>query len=447
MRYFPNSKESIKAMLDSVGVKSLEELFSSIPRSNLTKDKVYFGKSLSEPELIDYFKKLESENKIREYKIFLGGGSYYHFIPEVVNYLSQKGEFVTPYTPYQPEVSQGTLQATFEYQTMISDLTGMEFSNASLYDGATAAAEGLLLAWRVTRKNKFLIAKSLHPEYIETIKTYVKNLNIELDYIEYDESGRVSSEDFNKKYGEEIGGVLIQSPNFFGIIEDYSWIKEKIGNNKTLLITVIAEALSLGILKPPADYGADVAVGEAQSFGLYPSFGGPSLGFITTSNKKFLWEMPGRIVGETVDAEGNKGFVLTLSTREQHIRRERATSNICSNQAWCVIRASIFLAAYGKRGLRELAKQNIIKANYAKERLKETGIRVRFNAPIFNEFIIEVNSSEDVYKKLLDKKIIAGIPLKWFYPEDETGLLLTFTEVNTEEEIEELVKALEESND
>ena len=227
MRYFPNSEKSIKAMLNSVGVKSIEELFDSIPKSNLTEDKVDYGKPLSESELISYFKELEAENKVRDFKLFLGGGSYYHFIPEVVNYLSLKGEFVTPYTPYQPEVSQGTLQATFEYQTMISDLTGMEFSNASLYDGATAAAEGLLLAWRVTRKRKFLIAKSLHPEYIATIKTYVKNLNIEFDFIDFDEEGRVSKEDFDKKYSDEIGGVLIQSPNFFGIIEDYKWIKEK----------------------------------------------------------------------------------------------------------------------------------------------------------------------------------------------------------------------------
>ncbi len=444
MRYFPNSENSIKAMLESVGVKSIEELFSSIPRSNLTKDKVGYGKPLSEPEIIEFFKNLESENKVKEYKLFLGGGSYFHHIPEVVNYLSMKGEFVTPYTPYQPEVSQGTLQATFEYQTMISDLTGMEFSNASLYDGATAAAEGLLLAWRITRKNKFLIARSLHPEYISTIKTYIKNLNIEFDFIDYDESGKISKEDFDKKFNEEIGGVLIQSPNFFGIIEDYKWIKDKIGESKTLLISVIAEALSLGILKPPSEFGSDVAVGEAQSFGLYPYFGGPTLGFITTSNKKFLWEMPGRIVGETVDAEGKRGFVLTLSTREQHIRRERATSNICSNQAWCVIRAAIFLSVYGKKGLRELAKQNLIKANYAKERIKEIGIKIRFDGPTFNEFVIETENAEEAYRKLLDKKIVAGIPLKWFYPEDEKGLLLTFTEVNKKTEIDELVKALEE---
>lgn len=447
MRYFPNSEKNIKLMLESIGVNSIDELFDSIPKTNLTKEKVDYGKPLSEAELTDYFKKLEAENKVKEYKVFLGGGSYFHFIPEVVNYLSMKGEFVTPYTPYQPEVSQGTLQATFEYQTMISDLTGMEFSNASLYDGATAAAEGLLLAWRVTRKKKFLIASSLHPEYISTIKTYVKNLDIELDFLEYNEDGRVSKEDFNNKYKDEIGGVLIQSPNFFGIIEDYLWIKEKIKDNKTLLITVVAEALSLGILKPPSSFGADVVVGEAQSFGLYPYFGGPSLGFITTSNKKFLWEMPGRIVGQTLDTKGEKGFVLTLSTREQHIRRERATSNICSNQAWCVIRASIFLSVYGKNGLKELAKQNLIKANYAKEKIERAGIKIKFSGPIFNEFVIEVKDAISTHNKLLKKKLIAGIPLNWFYPDDKKSLLLTFTEVNNREDIDELVKALEEEND
>ncbi len=447
MRYFPNSEKSIKAMLNSVDVKSIEELFDTIPKSNLTKDEVDYGKPLSESELISYFKKLEEENRVKDFKLFLGGGSYYHFIPEVVNYLSLKGEFVTPYTPYQPEVSQGTLQATFEYQTMISDLLGMEFSNASLYDGATAAAEGLLLAWRITRKRKFLIAKSLHPEYIATIKTYVKNLNIEFDFIDFNEEGRVSKEDFDKKYNDEIGGILIQSPNFFGIIEDYKWIKEKIGDNKTLLISVIAEALSLGLLKPPSYFGADVAVGEAQSFGLYPNFGGPTLGFIATSNKKFLWEMPGRIVGETVDADGEKGFVLTLSTREQHIRRERATSNICSNQAWCVIRAAIFLSVYGKKGLKELAKQNMLKANYARENLEKAGIKTKFSGPIFNEFVIEVNDAVSLHKRLLEKKIVAGIPLNWFYPDDKNSILLTFTDMNSKDDIDELVKALEEENE
>jgi glycine dehydrogenase subunit 1 len=431
-------------MLEDIGINGIDKLFEAIPDSNKTKSKIGFEPK-SEKELIDYFKRLSEENRYPSYKRFLGAGAYEHLIPEVVNYISGKGEFVTPYTPYQPEVAQGTLQATFEYQTMMANLTGMEFSNASLYDGATAAAEGILLAWRVTRKNRFLIAKSIHPEYLQTIQTYVKNLGITIETIDWDESGRVSKKDFEKKYDENIGGILIQSPNFFGIIEDYSWIKEKIGENKTLLITAVAEALSLGILKPPSFYGADVVVGEAQSFGLYPSYGGPTLGFITTSNKKFLWELPGRIVGETVDTDGNTGYVLTLSTREQHIRRERATSNICSNQAWCIIRASVFLSVYGKRGIKELAYQNIQKANYAKEQIQKKGIKIKFDSPVFNEFVIEVEDSEKVYNTLLEKKIVCGIPLKWFFPEDTKSILITFTEVISKEEIDLLIKELEKT--
>ena len=443
MRYFPHGKNSIKQMLEDIGVNNIEELFEAIPDSNKRKTEIDF-KSKSENELMEYFKNLSEENRYPSYKRFLGAGAYEHLIPEVVNYISGKGEFVTPYTPYQPEVAQGTLQATFEYQTMIANLTGMEFSNASLYDGATAAAEGILLAWRVTRKNRFLIAGSIHPEYLQTIQTYVKNLGIIIETIDWDEEGRVSKGDFEQKYNENVGGILIQSPNFFGIIEDYSWIKEKIGENKTLLITAVAEALSLGILKPPSFYGADVVVGEAQSLGLYPSYGGPTLGFITTSNKKFLWELPGRIVGETVDADGNTGYVLTLSTREQHIRRERATSNICSNQAWCIIRASVFLSVYGKQGLKELAYQNIQKANYAKEQMKKRDIKIKFDAPVFNEFVIEVEDAEKVYNSLLEKKIICGIPLKWFFPEDTKSILITVTEVVSKEDIDLLIKELEE---
>jgi len=443
MRYFPHGNNSIKQMLEDIGVNSIDKLFEAIPDSNKRKTEIDF-KPKSEKELIEYFKNLSEENRYSSYKRFLGAGAYEHLIPEVVNYISGKGEFVTPYTPYQPEVAQGTLQATFEYQTMIANLTGMEFSNASLYDGATAAAEGILLAWRVTRKNRFLIARSIHPEYIQTIQTYVKNLGIIIETIDWDKNGRISKDDFEKKYNENVGGILIQSPNFFGIIEDYSWIKEKIGENKTLLITAVAEALSLGILKPPSFYGADVVVGEAQSLGLYPSYGGPTLGFITTSNKKFLWELPGRIVGETVDADGNTGYVLTLSTREQHIRRERATSNICSNQAWCIIRASVFLSVYGKQGLKELAYQNIQKANYAKEQMKKRDIKIKFDAPVFNEFVIEVEDSEKVYNTLLEKKIICGIPLKWFFPEDTKSILITVTEVISKEDIDLLIKESEE---
>ncbi len=336
MRYFPQNSEDIRQMLETIGVSSVEELFHrAIPDSNRCCEPLKLAPALSEPEIARYFQERERENLCSGYTLFLGGGCYNHYVPEAVNALSSKAEFVTPYTPYQPEISQGTLQAIFEYQTMVSSLTGMEYSNASLYDGATAAAEGILMAWRMTKKTRFLVARSVHPEYLATIRTYVRNFGLVVELIDTDEFGMVCPLSFEKLYDESVGAVMVQSPNFFGVIEEYGWIKEKIGESKCLLISVTAEALSLGYLKSPAAWGADIAVGEAQSFGLYPSFGGPGLGFFTTSNKKFLWEMPGRVVGETVDTEGKTGYVLTLSTREQHIRRERATSNICSNQAWC----------------------------------------------------------------------------------------------------------------
>ena len=447
MRYFPQNSEDIRQMLETIGVSSVEELFHrAIPDSNRCCEPLKLAPALSEPEIARYFQERERENLCSGYTLFLGGGCYNHYVPEAVNALSSKAEFVTPYTPYQPEISQGTLQAIFEYQTMVSSLTGMEYSNASLYDGATAAAEGILMAWRMTKKTRFLVARSVHPEYLATIRTYVRNFGLVVELIDTDEFGMVCPLSFEKLYDESVGAVMVQSPNFFGVIEEYGWIKEKIGESKCLLISVTAEALSLGYLKSPAAWGADIAVGEAQSFGLYPSFGGPGLGFFTTSNKKFLWEMPGRVVGETVDTEGKTGYVLTLSTREQHIRRERATSNICSNQAWCLTRASIFLSLMGPEGLREAALQNHSKAVYAQKELEKRGIPSRYKGPIFNEFVVLLKDARRVQERLLEKKIVAGIPLCWFFPEETQSLLITVTETNTKEEIDRLVKELEAAN-
>ncbi len=443
MRYFPHTEKDIKKMFSSIGVSSIDELFNSIPENLRIKKNWFSKKPLSEQELLDYFKSIENQNKFLGLKLFLGAGSYFHFIPETVNYLSMRGEFLTPYTPYQPEVSQGTLEVLFEYQTMICGLTGMDVSNASLYDGASASAEGILLAWRVTKKNKFLISKALHPEYIQTIRTYISNLPIEIELIEISDDGTLSKEDFEKKYSEDIGGVLIQSPNFFGVIEDYGWVKEKIGDN-SLLIVAVSEALSLGALKPPSHYGADVVVGEAQSFGLPPYFGGPYLGFIATK-KKFLWELPGRIVGETIDEEGNRGFVLTLSTREQHIRRERATSNICSNESWCAIRATIFLSLLGKNGIKKVAIENMKLTNYAQKKFREKGFEILFyNSPKFNEFAVKINSQDKAIEKLIKNGILPGLKLEKFFNEYKDYMLFTFTEIIKPEDIDELVNNLEE---
>ncbi len=446
MRYIPLSPEDIQEMLQKIGVKNMAELFRSIPEEIRCQRSLDLPPPLSEVELISYFEKLSEANNCLHFLSFLGAGAYAHTIPTLVDYLSSRGEFLTPYTPYQPEVSQGTLQLIFEYQTLICQLTGLEVANASLYEGATAAAEAVLMAQRVKKRPRLLVARSLHPQYRQVMATYIRHLGITMEEVAFDqESGQIDLDDLKRKLNKEVIGLVIQSPNFFGVIEKpeqaFALVKEEGGLN----MAVIAEALSLGLLPPPGTYGADIACGEAQSFGLPLSFGGPYLGFIA-SREEFLRQLPGRIAGQTRDAEGKVGYVLTLSTREQHIRREKATSNICTNEAWCALRATIFLETLGRSGLRELAYYNVQKANFALEQLTSLpGVKRRFQGPIFNEFVLELPlPATEILSKLTQHGLLAGYPLARNYPELKNSLLTCVTDVHSKEQIDRLVKAMAE---
>ena len=443
-RYIPLTPAEIKDMMRELGISSLEELFSVVPEKAKFKEALGLPKPKTEQELLKYFKSIAKQNTFFGKKIFLGAGSYNHYIPYVVDYLSLRSEFLTPYTPYQAEVSQGTLQATFEFQTYMAELTGLEVANASMYEGATATAEAALMALRINRRKKILLAKNLHPEYRSVVYTYLKNLEFEIQEVAYNNEGRLDLKDLQSKLDDQTSALIIGYPNFFGIIEDGKSIFEVLSGTKTLLITATWEPLSLVLIKPPGAFGAEIAVGEAQSFGIPLSYGGPYVGFMATLQRHTM-KMPGRLVGITFDVEGKRGSVLTLSAREQHIRRERATSNICSNEAWCAIRVAIYLSTLGKKGLRKLAELNHKRSVYASKLLEKAGFKLKFQAPFFNEFVVEVGKEASEFrKKLLEKGFVAGYPLGKDYEELSDCLLLTFTEMNSKEDIEALVKAMEE---
>ncbi len=445
MSYISLSDNDLKEMLAAIGITSIKELFSSIPADiKLNKDLNVPG-PLTETEVMAYFENLANKNSSPDILSFLGAGAYSHVIPSVVDYLSQRGEFVSPYTPYQPEVSQGTLQTIFEFQTLICQLTGLDIANASLYDGASGAAEAVLMAHRLRSKPKVLVAKSLHPQYRETIQTYVNNLHLDIEELGYDESGCIDQEKLKDSMDEKTSSVVFQSPNFFGVIEDIRKISETAHQHGALSTAVIAEPVSLGILEAPGSLGADIVTGEAQSFGIPLSFGGPYLGFMSC-RKEFIRQFPGRIAGETHDVEGKRGYVLTLSTREQHIRREQATSNICTNQALCALRATIFLETLGQDGFKELAWQNLQKAHYAKEQLSQIkGISLKFSGNVFNEFVCEFSKLWiDIEAVLLEKKIIIGYGLESEFPELKNCAVICVTETHKKEDIDRLAKVLSE---
>ncbi|MBN1271284.1 MAG: aminomethyl-transferring glycine dehydrogenase subunit GcvPA [Candidatus Aminicenantes bacterium] len=443
MSYTSLSKKDLKDMMARIGVTSLEQLFKCIPDEIKCKKDLDIPPAKTEPELQRYFEKMSLRNTYSEYHSFLGAGAYSHYIPSVVDYLSSRGEFVSPYTPYQPEVSQGTLQVIFEFQTLICQLTGMDIANASLYDGASGVAEAVMMANRINRKNKALIAKTVHPEYRRVLRTYVKNLGIEVDEIGFAEDGRIDVDELEKKCDDKTTAVICQSPNFFGPVEDWRKISTIVHDRGAIMVAAVSEALSLGFLEPPGFLGADIVTGEGQSFGIPLSFGGPYLGFMAC-RKEFVRQFPGRIAGETTDIDGRRGFVLTLSTREQHIRRERATSNICTNQALCALRATIYLAALGREGLRELAGQNAYKARYARDKILQIpGVDLKFKGEFFNEFTIQLSGElKDITKKLTREKVIAGYELENEYPELKNCLLVCVTEMHSKEDIERLKDVL-----
>jgi len=445
MQYFPLTDADRREMEACIGIGNVRELFSDIPN-----DVAYYAlnalpESLSENRLIKRFEKWADKNHYAEYLSFLGGGAHDHFIPEVVNQLSSRGEFLTPYTPYQPEVSQGSLQAMFEYQTMMCMLTGMDVSNSSLYDGGTAAAEALLLMVRKSRKNKVLISEALHPEYREIINTTIQNLDIEVQTIPIDKKTGITDPDALKaSISKEIAGFIFQSPNFFGVVENGKTLSDLCHAENILCAQVITEAMSLPFLKSPGDSGVDMAVGEAQSFGLPLSYGGPYLGFMAVKTE-FMRQMPGRLVGQTVDQQGRRGWVLTLSTREQHIKREKATSNICSNQAWCALRAGMYLATMGREGLRNIARQNHRNAAYfvaAASGLKQ--VEVVYPRNFFNEVTLRFKtmSAADAQTRLRQAGILAGLPLGWFFPNLSDSVLLSFSELHDRTDVDRLVSAL-----
>ncbi|MGB9835918.1 MAG: aminomethyl-transferring glycine dehydrogenase subunit GcvPA [Candidatus Saccharicenans sp.] len=445
MSYIPISEQDKKEMLARIGVSAVEDLFRSIPENVRLKSELNLPSPMSEMEVLDYFEKKGQENSFSNYLHFLGGGAYDHFIPAVVDYLSARSEFVTPYTPYQPEVSQGTLQVIFEFQTLICQLTGLDIANASLYDGATGAAEAVLMGYRLKNKKRILVASNLNPQYREVIYTYTKNLGLEVVEIPYDKTGRIDRGGLESSLNSETSVLLCQSPNYFGVVEQIKDLAELAHRQGALLAVVISEPVSLGILEAPGKLGADIVTGEAQSFGLPLSYGGPYLGFMSCK-KDFVRQMPGRIAGQTVDVEGRRGFVLTLSTREQHIRREKATSNICTNQAHCALRATIYLETLGREGLKKLAWLNLQKAAYAAERLSSLpGVSLKFSGPVFNEFVLEFPDRwEKIDKKLQERGILGGLALGPHYPGLENCALITVTEVHTRQKIDAYAAALKE---
>jgi glycine dehydrogenase subunit 1 len=434
LRYLPKSDSERRLMLDACGVASAEDLFAHLPEAVRLRRPLDLAPGISEYEIVDYFRQRAAENA-KGYASFLGAGVYRHYRPVLVDTVVSRGEFLTSYTPYQAEISQGTLTTIFEFQTMVCQLTGMDVANASMYDGSTAVPEAAMMAARITGKRRVAAARSVHPEYREVLRTYARHQGIPIGEFEFvKESGAIDLEDLERKMDDQTAAVIVQSPNFLGVIDDVKAAAEIAHRHGALLIVVFTEAVSLGILEPPA--GADIVAGELQSFAISPSYGGPYAGIIATRDR-FVRQMPGRLVGQTVDTNGNRAFCLTLSTREQHIRREKATSNICTNQALIALMATVFMTVYGKEGLRELALQNAAKAQYLAGKLKPA-----FSGKFFNEFVVRCGNPEAVNKALLKKKIIGGLPLGRFYPELADAMLVCATEMTRRAEMDEAILAL-----
>lgn len=434
-------------MLREMGRQSIADLFTGIPDNLQLKHPLNLPAGLSETETLNFFRELAERNSTRvtgdRMASFLGAGAYDHFIPTIIDTLISRSEFYTSYTPYQPEISQGTLQAIFEYQTMICELTGMDVSNASLYDGSTATAEAVLMAERVTGRSKVALAGNLHPEYRQVVDTYIRNAGIEELILPYDaKTGTLQAESL-AELGKDVGAVIVQSPNFFGGIEELQELADVTHKAGALFVVVVAEAMSLGLLEAPGNAGADIVCGEAQSFGIPISFGGSYCGFFACT-EKLQRQIPGRLVGQAFDHEGRLGYVLTLATREQHIRREKATSNICTNQGLYALMATIYLSTMGRRGVREVAEQNLQKAHYAAKQIASVaGFNLRFSSPFFNEFVVGCpKPAAEVLASLQSQKIIGGLALQRFFPAMKNEILVCVTETTTKDQIDSLVAEL-----
>jgi glycine dehydrogenase subunit 1 len=447
MRYLPKSPAERAEMLRDIGASSIDDLFAVIPEEYRLQRDLAIPRQMGESEIVDHFKAASLKNA-NGYTSFLGAGVYRHYRPVIIDSLVQRGEFLTSYTPYQAEITQGTLQAIFEFQTMICELTGMDIANASMYDGSTGAAEAVMMAIRITGRDEVLVARTAHPEYREVMHTYAQHQGHSAREVNYGPDGRLDLAALEEAVTEETACILVQSPNFFGVVEDVPAIAEIAHKKGALLIVSIAEAVSLGIVRPPIE--ADIVSLEAQSFGVALSYGGPYCG-VLAAKEKYLRQMPGRLVGETKDTQGRRGFVLTLSTREQHIRREKATSNICTNQALVALMATIFMTVYGKEGIKDLALQNLAKAQYAAKALSGgvngNGKLLFAETPRFNEFVLETGEApEQLSARLLENKIIGGIALKKWYPELGNATLWCATELTTREQIDKAAGVLAEAS-
>lgn len=445
-RYLPMTENDKQEMLQSIGIKSTDELFADIPSTVRLQGELNLKKPVSEYALKKELTQLANKNaNLSEYSSFLGAGVYDHFIPSVVDHVISRSEFYTAYTPYQPEISQGELQAIFEFQTMISELTGMPVANSSMYDGGTSLAEAVNLSAAQTKRKKVLVSKAVHPESRAVIETYARGQNVEIVEIGL-KDGLTNLNHLERELDETIAGVVIQYPNFFGQIEPLQKVEELIKQQKKTMFIVSSNPLALGYLTPPGEFGADIVVGDTQVFGIPGQFGGPHCGYFATT-EKLMRKVPGRLVGQTKDEDGARGFVLTLQAREQHIRRDKATSNICSNQALNALASSVAMSSIGKYGLKKMATVNMQKARYAKASLKEANVKVKFESPFFNEFVVKLSDSvTKVNEELFDKGIIGGYDLGRDYPELEGHMLVAVTEIRTKEEIDVFVKELGDIN-
>lgn len=440
-RYLPMTEQDQKEMLERIGVSTIDELFADVPESVRFKGEYNIKPAASEPDLVVEMATMARKNaNLKEYKSFLGAGAYDHYIPVIVDHVLSRSEFYTAYTPYQPEISQGMLQAIFEFQTMICEMTGMEVANASMYDGGTALAEAAMLSASHTRRKQILVSRTVQPDTREILLTYARGQNLEVVEIP-EQNGVTSVAQLEALINENTACVLVQYPNFFGRIEDLAVIEKITHQNKSLFV-VSSNPLALGVLTAPGKLGADIVVGDAQPFGIPTSYGGPYCGFFAVT-EKLMRKVPGRLIGQTVDEEGKRCFVLTLQAREQHIRRDKATSNICSNQALCALAASVSMATLGKQGVKEMATQNIQKAFYAKNQFKSAGIEVVYEGPSFNEFIVRLPIGVDAAnKQLLQKGIIGGFNLENDYPELKNCMLVCVTEMRNKTDIDTFVKEM-----
>lgn len=440
-RYLPMTEQDQQEMLKVIGVSSVDELFEDIPEKVRFKGELNLKPAKSESALLKELAQLAKQNaNSDEYVSFLGAGVYDHYKPVIVDHVISRSEFYTAYTPYQPEISQGELQAIFEFQTMIAELTGMDLANSSMYDGGTALAEAGMLAAGQTRRKKILVSDAVHPIALDVVKTYAYGQSIEVVNVPL-KDGVTDLDALNNLIDNDTAAVMVQYPNFYGQIENVQAISDAIHAVKGISI-VSANPLALAILTPPGKMDADITVGDAQPFGIPEAFGGPHCGYFSTT-KKLMRKVPGRLVGETVDEDGRRGYVLTLQAREQHIRREKATSNICSNQALNALAASVAMTALGKKGVQEMAKQNILKTHYAKEAFENAGFEVPFKGPHFNEIVVKVESSvQALNDALFEKNIIGGFDLGKVSPELENHILIAVTEQRTKEEIDALVQEM-----